>query len=257
MRTSGARKTGRNTALRAGAAVLSLASFLLPSPRQPAAGEGGPEICLREDFDDLQRWKPLTFPKIGRHSSYGVSAGEGGGVLEASSDDSASGIVYEKEFDIYRCPRLRWRWKVSRTYSGGDATRKSGDDYPARLYIIFPYDPSAAGFGERIAYGAAKAIYGEYPPRRALNYIWANRPLGRRYIPNAYTERAMMIPLRGPGEVGEWVIEEVDLLRDYREAFGEDPPARASLAFMNDGDDTGESSVSWVDFIELHGPEPL
>ena len=40
-------------------------------------------------------------------------------------------------------------------------------------------------------------------------------------------------------------------LEDYRRAFGEDPPAEASLAIMNDSDDTGQSAVSFVEFIEV------
>jgi hypothetical protein len=61
-----------------------------------------------------------------------------------------------------------------------------------------------------------------------------------------------MVPLRsGPGLAGRWLTEERNILEDYRQAFGEDPPAVAGLAFMNDSDNTGESSVSWIDWIEI------
>lgn len=50
------------------------------------------------------------------------------------------------------------------------------------------------------------------------------------------------------------MTEEVDVLSDYRRAFGTDPPGQAGLAVMNDSDDTGESSVSWLDDLEVRGP---
>jgi Ca2+-binding EF-hand superfamily protein len=56
----------------------------------------------------------------------------------------------------------------------------------------------------------------------------------------------------GDSQKGQWIEESVDILSDYRRAFGEDPPATASLAIMNDSDDTGQSSVSYVEFIEVY-----
>jgi hypothetical protein len=48
------------------------------------------------------------------------------------------------------------------------------------------------------------------------------------------------------------VDEEIDILTDYQRAFGTKPPARARIAIMNDSDNTGESSVSWMDHIEVY-----
>ena len=60
-----------------------------------------------------------------------------------------------------------------------------------------------------------------------------------------------MIPLRhGTAELGKWLDEEVNILEDYRKALGEDPPRWANLAVMGDSDNTGESSVAYIDFIE-------
>ena len=40
-------------------------------------------------------------------------------------------------------------------------------------------------------------------------------------------------------------------MRDYRLAFGQDPPQQASLAVMIDSDDTGESATAWISRIRL------
>ena len=51
--------------------------------------------------------------------------------------------------------------------------------------------------------------------------------------------------------MGKWIMEEVNILEDYKKAFGKNPPKKASLAIMSDSDNTGESATAWIDFIEL------
>ncbi|NJD55892.1 MAG: DUF3047 domain-containing protein, partial [Nitrospirae bacterium] len=75
----------------------------------------------------------------------------------------------------------------------------------------------------------------------------------RRILSNPYAEEAKMIILEaGTEKAGQWVEEDVDVIKDYREAFGALPPRTASLAVMNDSDNTGERSVSYVDYIEVY-----
>ena len=208
---------------------------------------------FREDFSDLNNWEPLTFPKIKNHSIYKVKMDDGGNYLQAESNASASGLIYKNTFNVYDYPRIRWRWMVENVYKKGNAKEKSGDDYPLRIYIIFKYDPDRAGFFESLKYSSAKLIYGEYPPHSALNYIWANRDYKEEIITNTYTDRAEMILLqKGSSNVGKWITEDVNILEDYRKAFGEDPPPIASIAVMNDSDNTGERSVSYLDYIEIY-----
>ncbi len=210
------------------------------------------QTLLHETFEDLDGWEPLTFRGIEPHSSYTIEENGTDSFLRAQSNASASGLVRRESYDVSAYPVLSWRWKVDRVYDRGDAATKEGDDYPIRLYVVFEYDPGRASAWQKIKYESYKAVHGRYPPDSSLNYIWANRGHENEIIPNAYTERAMMILLRqGADKVGQWVAEQVNVVDDYRRAFGEDPPARASLAIMNDSDDTGEASVSWVDDIRV------
>ena len=217
-----------------------------------------------EAFDDLDAWEEMTFPKIPRHSIYtiepdtsgpGTSApgSIGNGVLRAQSDGSASGMIWKGEFNVYKFPRLSWKWKVSNTYEKGNATTKSGDDYPIRLYVMFKYVPSDPAVKPSLKYLLARLFYGKTPPYTSLNYIWANRDHDQRFLVNPYSDKAMMVVLQaGKDKVGQWVQEDIDIVRDYKEAFGTTPPAIAGLAIMNDSDGTGESSVSWMDDVELY-----
>lgn len=47
------------------------------------------------------------------------------------------------------------------------------------------------------------------------------------------------------------MAESVNILDDYRKAFGKDHPATAALAVMSDTDNTGTSAVAYLDFIEV------
>ena len=210
----------------------------------------------REDFDTLDAWEPLSFPKIEKQTRYSLETLADRTVLKAEAKASASGLVLRAAFNPYKTPILHWRWRVENVLKKGDATRKEGDDYPLRVYVIFSYDPEKASFGMRAKYALAKKLHGEYPPHASLNYIWANRPHEKRILPSPYTDRSQMVVLRtGETETGQWLQEEVNILNDYRAAFGEDPPNEARLVLMSDADNTGGSATGWIDHIELFKSE--
>jgi hypothetical protein len=221
----------------------------------PGAVRAAGAVFLDERFESLDRWQPLTFPKIARHSTYTAVRCETGSCLLMESDNSASALVLQQPFNVYAYPTLRWRWKVSNVYRKGDSRTKAGDDYPARLYVMFTYDPDRASLGKKLQYQLAKTVYGQYPPDSSISYIWDNQATGKPFIVNAYTSEARMIPVSaGSATVNTWQEYTVDIVRDYRLAFGQDPPPMASLAVMSDSDNTRESARAWMQYIRLEGP---
>ncbi len=213
----------------------------------------GRTVLFREDFDSLGKWEPYYFPRIKKHSRYTIEKNGRESVLRAESNGSASAIIYKGSFNVFEYPMVRWRWKVKNIYTRADPRTKAGDDYPIRIYVMFEYDPNKAGFGDRMLFGMAKIRFGEYPPLASLSYVWSSTIEKERIITSPYTDRAKIVLLRmGPGDVGTWKDEEVNVLDDYRKAFGSEPPSRARIAVMNDSDNTGERSISWVDYIEVY-----
>ena len=197
-------------------------------------------------------WKPLVFKKIPATTRYSIIPDGNGFVLKADSRAAASGLYRPVDLAPTAYPILSWRWKVENVLMNGDARRKEGDDYAARIYVAFQYDPEAATLWEKTRYGAYKLIYGEYPPKVVINYIWANRLPKGAAIDNAFTDRAKMIAVRsGPEEIGRWLSEERNVYEDYRRLFGQEPPRIAGVAVMTDTDNTGESAVAYYDQIAL------
>lgn len=206
------------------------------------------QTLIYEEFNTLDDWEPLTFDKIDKHSIYEVKDS----VLIARSNASASGIRIKKVYDIYKYPILSFKWKVNNVYEKGDAKSKQGDDYPIRIYVMFEYNPDDASFFESIQYEFAKSIYGKYPPHSSINYIWANKKHDERIITSAYTSKAKMIVLNsGKANLDKWEEHSVNVLDDYKKAFGQNPPSNVSIAIMNDSDNTFESSTSYIDFIKI------
>ncbi len=193
-----------------------------------------------------ENWEPLTFKKISEHTRYALVRKDGATVVRAESRASASGLIRKMQIDPKTWPVLAWRWQVANVYAKGDLRKKQGDDYPARIYVAFRYDPDRAGFFKRLKYEAAKAIYGEYPPAAAINYIWANRAPTGTEAPNPFSEQTMMVAVEsGEKKAGRWVSEKRNVLEDYRRLYGEDPPAISGVAIMTDSDNTGESATAW------------
>ena len=58
-------------------------------------------------------------------------------MLEARSSDSASALVYALRADPARTPWLSFRWRTERLIEKSDIRTKAGDDYPARVYVVF------------------------------------------------------------------------------------------------------------------------
>lgn len=214
--------------------------------------DGKENVFLEESFTSLSRWEPLTFPNIPVVSEYRLTTEDSVTCLHMESDGGASALVLNESFNVYEYPKLEWRWKVQNIYHKGDNTRKQGDDYPARLYVMFRYDAKTASFAKQLQYGIAKLLYGEYPPDSSLNYIWANRADAGDVIANAYTDQAKMIPVsRGKKDLGSWQTYAVDIVTDYRNAFDKEPPVEATIAVMIDGDNTGEAARACIDFIRV------
>lgn len=199
-----------------------------------------------------QGWVPMTFRKIRRHTIYELVEDQDVRVLRAKSDSSSSGLLHKVSVDPQAYPILKWRWKIMNIYRKGDARKKRGDDYPARIYVLFEADPKALGPIDRLKYETARIVYGDYPPIGCLTYIWANRMGKGTLLPNPFTNRAKMIAVAsGNDKLGEWIQEKRNIYEDYKTAFGEAPPRVNGVAIMTDSDNTGESAITYYGDIYL------
>lgn len=173
---------------------------------------------------DLSGWQTKTFKGETRYT-----LGRDGErrALHAESRASASGLVRKLHIDLAQTPFLHWSWKVDNVLGNNDEWTRRGDDYPARIYVVFS--------GGLLFWRT-----------RAIDYVWSsNQPIGTTW-PNAFTGRARMIAVEsGPDRIGSWVDERRDVRADYRNLFGSNPGSADAVAIMTDTDNTGLSASAW------------
>ncbi len=192
-----------------------------------------------------QEWQPLEFKKIDRHTVYSLIDAGGTVVVKAHSEAAASGLTRAVHIDPSRYPLLRWRWKVDQVIDKADIKTKQGDDYAARIYITFAYEPDKVSFGKKAKYKAARFLYGDVPIG-AINYVWDNKAPVGTVVDNSYTDFVKMIVVKSGNEKsGQWVEEERNIYQDYTRAFGEEPPMISGIAIMTDTDNTGASATAY------------
>ncbi|GFE61152.1 DUF3047 domain-containing protein [Geobacter sp. AOG2] len=179
--------------------------------------------------EGLRGWETKTFKGS---TDYSLVRDDGRTVVRAFSKGTASGLFKKMKLDPQSFRYLRWSWKIADIVKNGDETTKAGDDYAARVYVVFP----GRFFWQT----------------RAINYIWANRLPKGGAIPNAFTSHAMMLAVESGSErAGQWLTEERDILADYRRLFGDEPHEIGAIAVMTDTDNTGGEATAWYGAITL------
>ncbi|MEA3230373.1 MAG: DUF3047 domain-containing protein [Thermodesulfobacteriota bacterium] len=197
-------------------------------------------------------WEPLTFKNIKKYTRYSLGSDSGQTVVKAVCDGSSSGWIRHVRIDPQKYPIIEWRWKITNVFKKGDVAQKAGDDYPARLYITFEFDPKKANLIERAKHKTLKLLLGKTLPAEAINYIWASKAPEGTIVPSPYTKQSMMIVVqRGSADLNQWVTERRDIHADYMAAFGKEPSMIAGIAIMTDGNDTGESAVAYYGDIVM------
>ena len=209
-------------------ACLALAASLFARPCL-----SGERIIGKFSAGDRSGWTPKV---LRGETSYSLVKEDGRTVLKAHSRAAASGLYKKIDLDPRAYPVLRWSWKIEHTIKKGNERTRAGDDYAARVYVVFP-----------------KTLFWK---TRAINYIWANSLATGASVPSAYTSNSMLVAVEsGNGNAGIWVNEERNIYEDYRKFFGEEPPLLGAVALMTDTDNTGEEAVAWYGDITLVSQE--
>ncbi|MFC1534259.1 DUF3047 domain-containing protein [Thermodesulfobacteriota bacterium] len=175
------------------------------------------------------KWEEKSFKG---KTSYQVTREGNKYCIKAISNSSASGLYYKVDFDIKDYPILSWQWKIDKIVRKGNALKKEGDDYAARVYVVFP------------------SIF--FWKTKAINYIWANKLPQGEVVPNPFTANAIMIAVEsGSANTKQWREERRNVYEDFRKFFGHDPPRVGAIAIMTDTDNTGEQATAWYGPIRI------
>ncbi len=191
-------------------------------------------------------WEVTKLPKVPRTTIYRIVDDGGVRVLQADAQASMAGLTHRLRVDPRANPRLTWRWKVSRVVDQGVFGTKRGDDFAARVYVLFDYDVTRLPFATRMKLKLARTLYGDAVPAAALCYVWDARAPEGSSAWSPFTDRMrMIVATSGATRAGQWVTVERDVAADFRAAFGEEAPPIIAVAVATDTDNTGESVTAW------------
>lgn len=173
---------------------------------------------------DMSGWDRRSFSG---HTEYALADVDGKTVLAARSQSSASGLIRKLDVDLNATPVLNWSWKIDRVLTDIDERTKEGDDYPARIQIVFT---SGSSFWKS----------------RSLSYVWSSKQPAGADWPSAHGPNARVISVEGgAGNAGQWRTYTRDVRADFKKYFGEDVTHAEAVALITDTDDSRQSAVAW------------
>ena len=174
--------------------------------------------------NSLSGWQEKEFEG---KTIYGLTQFDNTNVLSTSSSNAASGLFKEVNVDLIKSPVLHWSWKIKNTLKSQNERKKAGDDFAARIYVVFSDGPF-------------------YWQTKTLNYVWANQAQREEYWPNPYTHNAQMFAVRsGETQTGQWHTESRNVLDDIKKVFGKTITHIEAIAIMTDTDQTGATTQAW------------
>lgn len=169
-------------------------------------------------------WESHTFKGETR---YAPVTHRGQDALEAESLGSASGLIRRVEIDLRETPYLNWSWAVANRLQVSNEHAKAGDDYPARIYVIFSTGPF-------------------FWQTRTINYVWSNHQMQGSVWANAFTDKSTMVAIRGPEDTMEnWHSEKRNVFEDIRRLTGREINEINAVAIMTDTDNSGQQARAW------------
>lgn len=182
-------------------------------------------------------WKPAGMgPRSDRGWVRTLREPGGNHFLRIATDGTFYSIGITSPFNPLNYPMVSWRWRVGKLPAGADISSKASADAAARLFVTF---------------ARSNARHETRP--RALVYVWDSKyPVGT-ILPSPYFPRTekLIVLESGPARADQWVSERVDLVSDYRRAFGGNPPEVEKIACATGSAHTHSSSVADFDDLQV------
>lgn len=191
-------------------------------------------------------WAHQALPGVERPNRFDLVPEGNNTVLRVVSDRSASSLAFARRIDAAATPLLKWSWRISRAVADSDLRTKSGDDYAARVYVLFDLPVDRLSMGDRLKISAARLLHDAEVPAAALCYVWGTAQAAGESGWNPYTDRVRMIVVDSGNEhAGKWRDVVRDVAADFKAAFGEPLPPVSGIALGADTDNTNDQAETF------------
>lgn len=174
-----------------------------------------------------------------------------GTVLVLQSDNSASGVG--QPLNGSADALLSWYWKVAAPMNGPDPTTREGDDYAARVYVLFGPRDGTTGRLRQWRQRLLGWMSGVPVPETTLCYVWAGEQAVPDHYPSPYSEDVQILVVeRGAATSADgWAYARRNLLLDHTRAFNRPPGPVIGLILAADSDNGGSRATARFRDVEL------
>ncbi len=166
-----------------------------------------------------------------RVNMFSIGNENGNRFVKIRSEGSNTSIAIQSNFNPSEYPILSWRWRVHAIPIGAVESIRKRSDSAAGVYVIF---------------------HGKIRLNRIIKYVWSSSLHKGEITESPFNSRVKIVVLRsgsGPGLLGQWVEEMVNIADDYKQIFNADPPSIDAIAIMSDADNT--KSLSEADYDDF------
>jgi hypothetical protein len=184
----------------------------------------------KEEESPVKGWKMVSYFAV-PPTQYSRA---GKGIIKAESLGGRSSLFKEVKEKEGNHPILSWGWKISNVVHSAIETRKDRFDAAARVMVLFGKEKSYTVFGR-----------GE-PVGLKIEYIWATRlPKSHVFDHPGEKDCKIFVLESGEGKVGQWVYFERNVHKDFKKAFGQDPPGVLAIGIQTDTDHSNEQVTAY------------
>lgn len=197
----------------------------------------GPVVTHRCDFnseDMLSRciFHRRPFIPFTRFFITGEDTAEDRWALVVETKKSSGFMIFRIDgLDLHKYPYMRWRWRIIRRMEIPDGIGVEPDDQACVVYITD----------------------GDVMNQKCVAYRWEhNTPVGcRRMVeyPGAMVNALCVRNRETP--VGEWIVEEHNVLEDYKAAFGKTPASDFVITIGGNSQHSKSQTRVEIDYIEF------
>lgn len=147
-------------------------------------------------------------------------------------------LLNRPNLNIYQTPVLTWRWRVQNLPDGAREDDKDLNDSAAGIYVVFDMD---------------KVLFKKVP--RSIKYVWSSTLPENEVVSNLFGRQKVVIVESGEQNLGEWRSFSRNIVEDFKNLFGENPPDKPiAILILSDGDNTDSMVEADYDDIILKRP---
>ena len=195
-------------------------------------------------------WKAYAMSRHRPAATLAIADEGGQSVFHIDANHAAGAIAHP--LDLPAATTLDWRWKVDHSVAAADLSKKSGDDFAARVYVFFDVPLSSLSWLQRMKLKVARRSLGHAIPTAALCYVWDNRnPVGSISTSPFSPQMHTIVLQSGNARAGTWQSQRRNLAADFLAAFGRPAPRVTGIALSADTDNTGGHVQAWFGDVTL------